>query len=279
MTFEIKNGLLGARLIPSGSWSEQMATAFRSSGCTELELNSGKGWQDSSLQFLKDLSNLRVLIVRSPFVRECAQIAELKSLVVLELDSNCKGSINFAAFEGLIDCGFNWRSCGSTIFSAFGLRRLYINRFPGSDLSPFAGLGLLRELVLLGSKLESLEGIEALSKLQYLRVGLAKKLRHISQLGSLQDLERLEFNQCKSIEDVASIKSAKRLKRLELIDCGDIPDIEWIASLSSLEEFYFSGTTRIVSGDLSPLLSLRNLRRTAFASRRHYSHGKDSFPS
>lgn len=277
MTFEISNGILGKRFTLTGPWTEDLINFYSNAGCVELELNSGKGWRDESLEFVLHIPKLHGLIVLSPYLKSCNEVSKLTDLEILELDSNCKGSIDFRRFHRIIDCGFDWRAGASTIFFASTLQKLYINKYPGKNVTQFHTLTDLRELILLGSKLENLQGICALGNLKYLRIGLATHLTDIKDIELLWNLQYLEFSACRLIKNFSSIASLTKLRRLEIIDCGQLDNIDWISSLSLLEELFFYGDTNVISGDISPLKSLPRLRKVGFARRRHYSHIPEDF--
>lgn len=277
MNFEIIQGQTGLRFVLRGPWHPRMQDSFRLAGCTEFELNSGKGWLEDHVAFLAGFPDLRGLVILTPFLKECSVIADLAQLEFLELDSNCKGTLDFSKFIHLSDCGFNWKKGGESIFSCTGLKRLFINRLPAHDLTQMSGLHEIDDLILLSPALQNLNGAPGLGNLRSVRIGAASKLNDISGISSCKTIEIAEFSQCRKVGDFSPLGKLPRLKRIEIIDCSKIERLQWISELGDLEELFFYGDTNLIDGDLSPLKKLPKLRKVVFQDRKHYSHRRENF--
>lgn len=80
----------------------------------------------------------------------------------------------------------------------------------------------LTKLGLLGGKLATLEGIERLGGIKWLRLHNLRWLTSISAIKALSRLEELELRYCRQIEDIAVVADLPRLRRLEVIACGNV---------------------------------------------------------
>ncbi len=82
---------------------------------------------------------------------------------------------------------------------------------------PLRGLGLLS-----GTKLASLEGIEALPTLESLRLKNLRALSDISALAKLPTLTRLDIQYCRRVRGIEVLAELTSLERLTLVGCGDL---------------------------------------------------------
>jgi hypothetical protein len=187
--------------------------------------------------------------------------------------------LQFLNFPQLRECSIEWRPKASSLFGLSGLNLLFINRFSGKDLTQFSNMTALTSLTLLNPSLHSLDGINALSTLDYLRIGRARKLTTIDGLQALIRLSRLELDESRKFHDIAPIGSLHQLRVLMLCDDGDLATLKPLERLLRLEEFYFTESTNVLDGDLSVLQRLPNLRKLAFQERPHYSLGRADFRS
>lgn len=105
------------------------------------------------------------------------------------------------------------------------------------------------------------------------RVGLHSIHDHVrldTWMTSLRNLEALSVHNCKSI-CIDGIEHFAGLRSLSLVDVGNVPSIDFLEHLGNIESLNLGGSTTVVSGDLSPILSLKRLDWVLFANRRHYN--------
>lgn len=81
---------------------------------------------------------------------------------------------------------------------------------------------------------------------------------------------------CVDSVDTEGLRAFKKLRILTLMDSGDIRDIDFVREMPSLQHVNFGGSTKILSGDLRPLLDLKDIKSIVFANRRHYNMFLDS---
>lgn len=82
---------------------------------------------------------------------------------------------------------------------------------------PLRRLGLLS-----GTKLASLDGIQALPALESLRLKNLRALSDISALRALPELTRLDIQYCRKIQGIDVLAELSSLERLTLVGCGDL---------------------------------------------------------
>lgn len=278
-TIELEQSIFGTKAVIKGIWKDSYLNFLLENEVQELELNDGKGWIGQNLEFLKDLPDLKSIIIIDLKIISIEPIHYLKELVSLKVITYNKDPINFKSFPKLVECGFEWIKGSESLFEMSNLKKLFINRYNKNDSDVFSKLVNLESLSILNSQIENLLGISSLRKLQNLRLGNLKKISTLQGLENLKDLETLEIQKCKGILDVSVIFNLTKLKQLFLIDMGNISSINGIENLTSLNEFLFYESTNISDGDLIPLKNLPSLRKISFQNRKHYTLKREDFVS
>jgi hypothetical protein len=157
------------------------------------------------------------------------------------------------------------------------LKSLGLNNYKKKSSYAFSNLKRLKQLALLNSSLEDLSGIYELGEVTSLKIARLRKLSSVAGIAALKNLELLEIHTCKGIDSISEVFSLDRLKILFLVNMATIDTLQGLEKLTELEEFIFYESTNIADGDLSPILSLKNLKKISFQNRRHYSHRREDF--
>lgn len=247
-------------------------TAFKRSG--QLGKFSGLhvcGVRD--LSFLEDFPLLLYLEVADVKGVDTRQLDCLWNLRGLRLESPGAG-IDFACFPKLEIYSGDWHVDNDNLKTCRDLRRLHLWHFsPRSlDLSVLRDMTRLEELKLIQTTIHSLSGVETLEDLRFLKVAYAPKLESLDAfLGHDLQVRKLDLDKTKRIESYNPILSLSYLRLLRLSDCPPIQNLKWMVGMKRLDFFAFVGTD-VTDGDLSPLLSLPELRYVGTVDRRHYNY-------
>jgi hypothetical protein len=275
VTFE--EGAYGLRAIVRAPWSDRILHLIREREVRELELNHAKGWAGDDLSFLKELPELEALQVIDFKIESIGPIHALKALRALQVSTYCKTEIAFSQFPRLEECSLEWRPKARSLFECTTLRRLFLNRYDGKDLSDLRQLRNLEWLAVLNAPIENLRGIERLGRLRYLRLANLRRLTSLRGIEELQLLEELDINTCRKVTSIGEVRRLLSLKRLFLNNGGNIDSLKPLRGLEELEAVVFYESTNIVDGDLSPLIGRRKTVAASFQNRRHYTHKKEEF--
>ena len=89
-----------------------------------------------------------------------------------------------------------WTKGLQSLLRVATLEKLNIQNYPHIDLTPCAGLSLLRSLYLTSRKLESLAGIESLKNLEVLDLYNCPKLASLEAAERCPILQQLEIEAC-----------------------------------------------------------------------------------
>jgi hypothetical protein len=129
----------------------------------------------------------------------------------------------------------------------------------------------LRHLVLAGSGLKSLAGIEAMERLETLTL-IMVAVDDLSPIRELLNLREVTFRYVRGCRDLTGLVRLPELRRLTIdqsvVSDRDIVHIETLRPLAAfphLEEVVLLGTA-IDDGDLSPLAELPDLRKVRLGS-------------
>jgi hypothetical protein len=239
----------------------------------ELELNWGKGWRGGSdLSFLAKLPNLKAFELFDFHIKVIEPIHSLHELRRLGITTYCSSEIRFSEFPELERSALEWRPKAKSLFECSSLKRLFVNRYRGKDLSPFGKLVNLKHLSVLTAPIKNLAGLAPLVKLRYLRLGNMRCLSSLTEIEQLVDLELFEIRGCRHFKSIEAIGELGQLTGFDFGDCGDIDTLKPLDRLNDLQVLLFDDDTKILDGDLSPILRQKRLKLLVFRDRRHYSH-------
>lgn len=148
------------------------------------------------------------------------------------------------------------------------LKCLWLNDYKKRNFHDFTELKNLETIKLITSKLESLDGCEALSRLQCLYLYYNRTLKDIHALGAVRNsLKALRIENCPKIEDFSVLGELENLELLDLHGKNVLPSLDFIKKMKNLKTFLFN--MPVLDGDLSPCLNLSYVY--SVVDRRHYN--------
>lgn len=274
---DFEQGKFGVKATIKTKWKDSLIDLLVNRDIRELELNIGKGWRGKNIEFLKELPHLRSLVIGDLTLELIEPIHYLHELIELELETYSDSPVKFNAFPKLTSCWFEWIKGSDSLFDCRNLKSLGVNNYKKKSSEPFSRLMKLEQLALLNSPVEDLAGLFELKHLKELRIARLSKITDLGQISLLKELKILDIGTCKGIRSVSEVFFLGKLKALFLSNIGDIETLRGIESLTELEQLIFDESTNIVDGDLSPILSLKRLKKISFQNRRHYTHRREDF--
>lgn len=118
------------------------------------------------------------------------------------------------------------------------------------------------------SSIESLDGIEAAPKMQYVKLLYNRKLKDINALGNVKNtLKTLRIENCPKIQNFSVLTELENLELLEIYGSNTLPSLNFIKSMKNLKTFVFN--VNVEDGDLSPCLNLSYVYSEK--NRKHYN--------
>lgn len=275
----VEPGDYGRRLVMHGPWSPAARKAIEQEQIKELELNYAKGWQGDDYSFLSELEQLAALDITDWNAEDVSSVNQLGQLRYLKIFTYCKTELRFEGLPLLENCRLEWRSKARSLFQHRGLKKLFLSKYTGKDLTAFSGMKGLASLALAAPKIESLDGAQALKGLTFFGVYKTRSLASLEGIEALGNLRQLEVNDCPRIEDLSPLAGLRQLRELQLCNDGRVASLSPLRGLKQLADFLFCESTDVADGDLSVLKELPKLSRAVFMDRPHYSHRAQDFPA
>jgi hypothetical protein len=269
--FRIEDGPKGRTLTVTGPWSTRAEEALCRLDVVRLALNYTAGFS-GDLEFL-DAWPVSCLHILDRSLVDLDPVTRLgETLEELDIQTAPDVQIDLGALSRLRRLSAHWDNVSETLSDARGLEHLHLWHFDGEDV---ADLGLdapLTRLKLVDTPdLLSLDGIQAFSKLASFFVAVARELNDLDAITALADsLRELEIETCLGLTALDAIGVLRNLSFLGVSDCGRIDSLSPLANLTELEVLYAWGSTRILDGDLNPLLKLPMLREIRMRDRGAY---------
>jgi hypothetical protein len=263
----------GPTLVVTGRWSADAAEAMSRGVADGLTLNYARGFSGSDLEFLEAGLGVRRLKVLDRAITDLEPIARLApTLEELSVQASERAELDFATLPHVRSVAGEWRLIGPTLNELDDLQSVITWRFDEVDLHAFRDHVALRRLTIKEAPfLESLSGIGNLPDVEELNILLARRLRDIGDVADLtRSLQRLQLQSCPGIAVIDDIASLVNLRFFGFSECGDLASLAPMIALAQLEVFYAWGSTRVLDGDLTPLVQLPRLREIRMRARRTY---------
>lgn len=272
--FIIEDDENGRTLVVTGDWSQKAADVLSSGAVDGLDLNYAKGFRERSLGFLEPwpITRLWVLTRTLADIEPIYQLAN--TLQELDLTTSPKATLECGRLPNLQALSVeNWSQIRDTLDDAPNLQELFVYAYPERDLYPLIGHDKLTVLRMKPCpRLESLDGLSAFPDLAYLQVVAARRLTDLSALQTgFAKLTKLDLMASSSIGQLGDLQHLTSLVELWIAECRHIASLAPLAGLINLETLLAWASTRIVDGDLSPLLRLPKLSALLMKDRPFYS--------
>ena len=266
--FEIEDGTL----VVTGPWTEAAGEELARPETRTLTLNYALGFEGFDVEFIDSDWDLDRLNVLDRGILDASPIERQTSLRDLSVQAAPGVELDLAALPDLESFGGEWSLIAGSFAGATSLRKLITWIFTEPDLRAFRDHVALEHLEIKEARrLGALDGIEALPSLARLSVALSRQLEHLEPISELAgSLRQFDFSHCPMVSSIAPVASLEGLEVFGCSESRDIDSLSPLAELSSLAVIYAYGTTRIVDGDLSPLLGLP-LDDLRIQSRRSYT--------
>lgn len=261
-------------------WHSGLEVPLFDAGIKTILLSYHDGWRAKNVDFLLNLPFISCVelygYLGSNFEPiDLSAVAQCAWLVKLCININ-NNATYLPAFSRLLNL---------EILEVFLYRQMFCE-----DLNNAA----LRQLhVTKAFKLSSLN-LTRLKHLNYLHFRDNKALEDVAiePNTDLQGFEACSNRRLRAVEGLSEINSNCQIwlgnahvfeldklpnnaRSLDLNSMGEIPCLNFLTKLENLEHISIFGTTDILDGDLSVLLSLPKLRSVNMRNRTHYSHKQD----
>jgi hypothetical protein len=270
--FVIEDRPEGRTLVVTGRWDKAAEAAIARPDVEGVWLNYARGYSEPDLSFV-DAWPIRRLSLIDRSLTDLSPLERLgDTLERLSVQASPSARLDLAEFPHLRDLFAPWDLFCNTLHGPAHLERLGTGDYDADNLTPLAVQPGLQHVTLkVARDLETLDGAEQLPTLTSLWIQAAHRLYSIDALTSAAPtLREFELEGCRRLTEIEPVAACTELRVLGLSDCGELPSFGLLASLARLETLYAWGTTRVVDGDLSPLLGLTHLREIRMRDRPQY---------
>jgi hypothetical protein len=224
-----------------------------------------------SVALLRSLPHLQQLHVINRTKARLSEIADLKGLRVLTVESNTVFDVDLTFWPSLRELAFAWGGMFLNLSKAKTLATLRVWSWKQRNLDYLSEAPQLRDLLLVGGSLRTLKGIELCHDLEKLTLSHIIRLEDFSALQSLGSLRVLKIDACRGLHNVGIIAALPRLQNLYLENLGNVDSLRPLSCSRTLRKLYFRGSTNIVDGD-TDIVNRLPLTGVAFRNRKHYNY-------
>ena len=233
-------------------WNE-----FLRAGCSFLTLNASLGW-DGTLGELPAIGSacgrgLHILPLERGF--DVSQLQSIRGISYLYLGEGCKGELDLAWFEGLVEIRLMCKpkKFKLLISGACGLKKLSSIGAHIRDPGALSLLRNLRELELIRPSFHASALPEDLA-LDALEAYGWTKLHDLDSIARFR-LGSLRLSTCRRIQDYSALQHMTSLESLYLDDCSHVPSAKLVCELPRLKSLTMRGT-EFVDKDISCLAGM-----------------------
>lgn len=155
------------------------------------------------------------------------------------------------------------------------LKDLGLSHYKENDLSNAFCSVVLDTLVVIQSKIKTLNGIQKSPRMQCLYLYHNRNLEDISALYKVKKtLKALSIENCSKVNDFSVLGELENLEFLMLCGSNELPNLSFINKMKSLKTFVFD--MNVKDGDLSPCIALSYV--SSSKDRRHYNFKNKDLP-
>ena len=274
----VKGLRFGKRFILDGKWSDDLPRLFIEEGIEELVVGELRGAVRDSIDFLAQVPWMKSFMLSDLLIKDISGVHFLTELRSLDMSDYSGKPIDFSHFPYLDQCYLEFNKGRASVGRCQSLRDLSLQHYCYRDLSPLTSLSNLTSLWFSQGSLGDVSEIGAFPELRTLSLLLLRNLKDFSPIAGLKELTELNLQCSKGIDKLDSLATMGALRSLNLVDCGDIESLAPLEACPKLESLCFGGDTKILDGDITPVLRIPNLKSVLFANRRSYNLKRQDMP-
>lgn len=221
-----------------------------------------------NFNFLEEFDFFEYISIHFDRKLDCNGIYHLKGLKGISITDNINNSIDLSFFNHLVECNVRW-SEKLNIGKCIKLKTLVIEDLKSNDCNCISQLTNLQELELMNCRtLKSLNGIQNSEHLTHLELSMLSRLEDLSAVSSLKELSFLRIDSCKKTAKLNFLSKSRKLEVLQINECKQLESLAPLNELKQLQNVWIRNT-KILDGDISPLLGRKEAYCTNFKNHSH----------
>ncbi|MBQ8781648.1 MAG: hypothetical protein IJZ72_08260 [Oscillospiraceae bacterium] len=173
-----------------------------------------------------------------------------------------------------LDIKLDWKKdkLGEFDFSECSYLMLWHYSSKTFDFTTLPDIPKLKKLSVTFSNIKNLNGLEKFPKLEAVEFTYLRNLETLDGIEKMsQRIKFFSIESAKKLTDISPVTKLENIEGLGFINIGDITDLEFLHDMYNIKSLSFVGT-KIISGDLTPIINHFNIQHAGFDNKRHYSH-------
>lgn len=251
----------------------EIIQCMKSENLKNLAFSYGWGFTNIDMSFLTKINEH--VEIESIYIgnqgTDLSSIQSLEGLISLVCSFEMNNYFDFKDLNNLNTFIGIWNHKIKNLDKCITLENLRLYYFKGIDLQCFSKLKKLVKLELFNTNIKSLNGIQNYMSLESIEVANARYLVDFTDLKQCPKLKKLSLSNCKKINNLDFLFELEEIEEIFLENCGEIDTIKPLNSLPNLKNVYLTMSTKIIDGDLTPLIG----KKVIVSNHKHYSHKYD----
>ncbi|MDM5250396.1 hypothetical protein [Lysinibacillus sp. G4S2] len=222
------------------------------------------------LSKLSSLCGVKAIALNRHLYTSVDTLSKFRELEYFQVLNLCDNVIPFNNFERLwcAEINYDKKTC-NLIFDNLGLEYLTLHNYKEKHHNDLSKLKNIKRLNLNQFKLENLEFISQLRKIDFLGISYNSNLTTIKDLDKT-NLKGLSIVNCKKIIDWEIISGLKEIEEIYLADCGEIESVSFLNELPNLKTLMITGNTTIKDGLLKGIIEKPGIEKANITLKKHY---------
>lgn len=261
-TYQRMNSPFGKGLLSKGVSQLQEIIDRHAHNLADLRIIQ---WRDSIVLDLSRLAGCGALkslsLGYAQKIERASALEQLVTLVKLGVEEPPDEPVDLTRLADLVWLAItdspHWRNVGQLD----GLRMLQWSGFSGADFTVRTLPWQLERLQLdTSTALRSLDGIDRIDRLRYLKLVRLPGIASLDALHGCSQLTHLIVENCRSLANIDAVAQLPNLAYLEIRDCPKLKNVVTFPTNSALTHVFFTGSTRLstpISALVAPLPRLK----------------------
>lgn len=262
------------RMTIKGLWDDSLLKVIAAEKITALQFNLSLGWRGNDFTFLRSLvgAGIEQLQILNGTSAGLETIGELVELRYLSLQVHTGSTIEFSRLDRLEYVATNWWPGVNNIFDKEGLTSLSLFDLRLRKIDRLASLPTLKRIDIRNASIQDIDFLRTGSRVEVLWLRDCRGIGVFEPLFEMRSLLRLILEGCRKLHDLGFVRHLPELEHFDFSACGPIPTLKPVCAVKTLKALSFYGSTDILDGDLSCLMTLPKLAMLGFKPRKHYTH-------
>lgn len=241
---------------------------------TNVQLNSWY-YKETDLRFLRFCPSITEVNNVDCEITDFTALYEADHIMAIYSDSP-KSELDLSYMQNLKELYIGWNKNVLNLNSCKQLEKVSLSGYRPKlkGVTELAILKNLRELTLVQSSIEHLEGISNLESLESLNLYYLRNFKKLDEVSTASSsLKGIDIQNCPNIHSYEGLGALEFLEDLRIDSSREIPNLGFVKKMKNLNHICLWNTD-VGDGDLSYLEAVRDV---TFTEKKYYSHKMKDF--